>query len=151
MAFTIEVPAKITIEDDTVVQIDIGGSLVWLGETYNPQPGALPVAITSGQSLSSALDLSTSDQRCGRLMALVMPAAWTAATLTFQVSADGTDYFNLYDASGNQYEVDAAASQAIILPPGDFAGFRYLKIRSGTSGTPVVQAADRTITALTAR
>jgi hypothetical protein len=148
---TITIPAKLTIEGNIVTEIDIGGSLVWLGETYIPQPGAIDAIILSGASLTSAIDLSTSDQRCGRLMAIHMPAAWTTASLTFQGSPDGITYQNIYNASGAEYSVAAAASRDIILPPGDFAGFRYLKIRSGTSGTPVTQAADRTLTVLTAR
>lgn len=74
-----------------------------------------------------------------------MPATWTTAALTVLVSDDNVTYRNLYDASGNEYTIQAAASRSIILPPADFAGVQYLKLRSGTSGTPVDQNGDRTL------
>jgi len=83
-----------------------------------------------------------------RLVGIVMPAAWTTANLTFQVSHDNVSFNNLYDRSGTEYVVAAAASRAIIIPPLDFYPFTYLKVRSGTSGTPVAQDAARTITLL---
>lgn len=78
-----------------------------------------------------------------RAAGIQMPAAWTAANLTFQVSYDGVTFANLYDNSGNEYTVTAAASRTILLPLVDFLGIAYLKIRSGTSATPVTQGAAR--------
>jgi hypothetical protein len=100
------------------------------------------VTIASGQSLSPAFDAGA-----GRLAALVMPAAWTAAAITFQGSADGSTYADLYDDQGNEATVQAAASRAIaldVLAP-LVGAFRYLKVRSGTGGAPVNQAAARAI------
>jgi hypothetical protein len=74
-----------------------------------------------------------------------MPAAWTAANLTFQVSHDGTNFFNLYDKDGTEYTVTADASRAIILPLSDWVGIEHLKIRSGTAAAAVNQGAERTI------
>jgi hypothetical protein len=97
--------------------------------------------IASGQSLSAAIDLGTY-----QLARIAFPAAWTAADLTFQVSADGTTYNNLYTAAGTEYTVEADASRDVILTRQDFEAIRYLKIRSGTSGAAVNQAAERTLT-----
>lgn len=97
--------------------------------------------IASGASLSGAATCST-----GRLARIDMPAAWTAASLTFQVSNDGVTYNNLYDASGNEYTVTTAASRGVVVPLVDFLGASFLKIRSGTSGSPVTQGADRVLT-----
>jgi hypothetical protein len=104
-----------------------------------------PVTISNGTSLSAAVDLETTAGIGARLARIDMPAAWTAANLTFQASTDGVTYNNLFDSSGGEYTVTAAANAAIIVPLADFIGIRFLKIRSGTSGTPVNQAADRTL------
>jgi hypothetical protein len=98
----------------------------------------ITVDIASGASLSAAIPLGL-----GRAAGIQMPAAWTAANLTFQASYDGITYANLYDASGTEYTATAAADRLIILPVADFAGIQNIKIRSGTAGTPVNQAAAR--------
>jgi len=77
-----------------------------------------------------------------------MPAAWTTANLTLLVSLDGTTYNPLYDKDGVEVTIAAAASRYIQLFPGDFEGFLYLKLRSGTSGTPVTQAAERVLSVM---
>lgn len=101
----------------------------------------LPVAIASGTNITGDLNLGGL-----RLFGIAMPSAWTAANLTFQVSHDfGTTWNNLYDRYGVEYSVTAAASRFIQLDGADFAGAQYLRVRSGTSGTPVAQGADRTL------
>lgn len=97
--------------------------------------------IENGASLSDAIDCSL-----GRLAHIEMPASWTTANLTLQASdaLDGT-YNNLYDSFGTEYAIIAAASRSIIVPLADFLGVRYLKVRSGTAGTPVNQGAEREI------
>lgn len=99
--------------------------------------------IANGTSLSATVDIGGTT-----LAGIVMPAAWDAANLTFQASHDGTSFNNLYDALGGEKTVTAAASRFIALDPADFAGVRYLKLRSGTSGTPVNQTVNRTVTLL---
>ena len=98
------------------------------------------VTISSGSSLSSAVDLG------GRkLVAIVMPSAWTAASLTFQASVDGVTYYDVYDGS-TERTVAVAASYYSMLAIGDYVGVRYLKVRSGTAASGVNQGADRTLT-----
>lgn len=100
------------------------------------------VTIANGASLSGAIDLE--NFRLGRI---IIPAAWTAANLTFQTSPDDGTYSDLYDAAGYEYTiVVGGASRAIIVPLADFIGIRFLKIRSGTAGVAVNQAADRVLT-----
>jgi hypothetical protein len=94
--------------------------------------------IASGASLSGAVDTGTA-----RLAQINMPAAWSAANLTFQTSDDGVTYRNLYDSSGTEYVVTAAAGRSIILSLADFIAARFLKVRSGTAGVSVNQAAAR--------
>lgn len=104
-------------------------------------PFEATITIATSTTLAAAVKLGT-----GRLFGIVIPATWTAANLTFQASYDGTNYFNLYDDSGTEVTVTAAASRFIMLAnPMAWFGIQYLIIRSGTSGTPVAQAADRII------
>ncbi len=98
--------------------------------------------IANGASLSSVVELGA-----GKLVAIQMPAAWTAAALTFQASIDGTNYFNVYD-NGTERNYTVDASRMLVLQLSDWVGIKYLKIRSGTAGTPVNQGADRTLTLL---
>ncbi len=99
------------------------------------------VTIASGQSLGSAVDLAHA-----ALIRIQMSTAWTTANLTLQTSTDGLIYQDAYDSYGVEYTIVAVAAHNIILPPLDFIGMRYLKLRSGTAGSPVVQTADRTLT-----
>lgn len=71
---------------------------------------------------------------------ILMPSAWTAAALTFQNNES-----ELVDTTGAAVQVTADAGQSIILPMSQWVGVSFLRIRSGTSGTPVAQAADRLI------
>lgn len=97
--------------------------------------------IANGAAITGAIDIGSA-----RLARLATPGAWTAANLTFQTSVDGVTFKNLYDIYGAEYTVVAAADRAILMPLADFVGVRYFKIRSGTSGTSVNQAADRILT-----
>lgn len=100
-----------------------------------------PATIAINASLSDAIHLHNM-----RLFAIQMPAAWDAANLTFQGSADaGTTYYNVYDDNGAEVTIAAAALRFIIFDPARFLGLQRLKIRSGTSGVPVVQTAARSI------
>jgi hypothetical protein len=105
----------------------------------------LTVTILSGASLS---DIIAAGARVP--IGIVMPAAWTAAALTFQVSADGgTTWNNLYDSDGTEVTVIAAAAHYIALDANTFVGINHLKVRSGTSGSPVTQGADRALILVT--
>lgn len=99
--------------------------------------------IASGASLSAAIDLGGAT-----LSGIVVPASWTTANLTFQVSLDGTTWYDLY-ADGAEVSVAATAGKMHRVSIGDWLGWRHVKIRSGTTGAPVNQAADRTLTLAT--
>lgn len=109
-------------------------------EFQNSTPAVIPGTIANGASLSGALVI-TENYPTG----LILPALWTAADLTFQGSADGVNFYNIYDSAGTEVTVKAAASRLVRLTPADWVGLMAIKIRSGTSGTPVAQGADRII------
>ncbi len=98
------------------------------------------MTISSGTAITGEIDLK------GRIpCGIIMPAAWTAATLTFQVSdASGGTYVNMYDGGSEKSET-VDASRYIVMDPAKFLGVPFLKVRSGTAGVPVNQAADRNL------
>lgn len=109
-----------------------------------PPPGVRnqsTTTIANGTSLSGAIDLGAAT-----LFGVQIPSSWTAASLTFQASTDGVTYSNLYDSVGTEIVASVAASQFVVMSiPAQWIGIRFLKIRSGTSGAPVNQGADRTL------
>ena len=98
--------------------------------------------IANGASLSDALELDGHS-----VLRIAMPAAWTAADLTFQISDDaGTTFRNVYWDWGPEMVVDAAAAMTIELSP--FVQLHHIdqiKVRSGTAGTPVNQGDIRLV------
>ena len=86
------------------------------------------------------------------LVGIRMPAVWDAANLTFQVSMDDVTYLDAYSGAGAEHVITAAASVHIWVDPSSFAGYRWLIVRSGTTGTPVDQTTgvdDRLIELIT--
>ncbi len=114
----------------------------------NAQIATITATIASGASLSDAADLGT-----GRLVGLIMPAGWTTASLTFQGSADGSTYFDLYDDATERAisSSSVVASRFLAMPVADWLMVRAIKLRSGSAATPVNQSAERAITLVTAR
>jgi hypothetical protein len=108
--------------------------------------GQLHFKIAAGASLSGAWMVGNRVP-----VRIEMPAAWDAANLTFQTSHDGVTFQNKYDGmgAGAEFTVGAAAARNIDLNPADWIGVRWLKIRSGTAGTPVTQSAARDIYLIT--
>lgn len=106
------------------------------------QPGGVPPTTTfpaTPAALGPAIDVGGA-----RLAAILIPAVWAVAVLTFQASADGVTWNDLYDDQGNEVTCQAVAGKwmgldVLARPVG---AFRFLKLRSGTSASPVNQAAN---------
>ena len=108
--------------------------------------GTVAASIASGAALSGVIDLGTSQRLCR----IILPATWTAAALTFQTSVDGTNFYDLFDVSGNEISYTVTAGKNILIPFSDWIGIRYLKLRSGVTATPVNQGATASFTLVTA-
>lgn len=113
------------------------------------QTEVLSVTIPSGQAQSNAIDLIGNV-----LVALAMPAAWTAAALSFlgAPTFDGT-YLPVYDDAGTEVIVAQAsvvAGRVIVNSTvlEKLASLRFIKLRSGGVGAEVTQGADRVLTLL---
>jgi hypothetical protein len=97
--------------------------------------------IANGTSLSNAVYLGSSD-----LISIIMPSSWTTANITYQFSIDGVNFYDAYNTTAELSSTAAVASRIISINSANYDAGRYIKIRSGTSATPVNQAADRILT-----
>jgi hypothetical protein len=96
--------------------------------------------ILAGQSLSDAFDASGALQ-----LFIVTPAVWTSANVTFQASIDtGTNFFNLFGHLGPEIMLAMGdrLNAMTVVDITDFPKAVFLKLRSGTRNSPVVQAQD---------
>jgi len=109
------------------------------------QPVSTTVTIAAGASLSGAVNLAACTPI--RIIAGAAASGWTTANLTFQVSHDGATYGNFRDQYGTEISATVVtAGDVIQLDGGTFTSMRYIKVRSGTTGTPVNQASDQVVT-----
>lgn len=108
-------------------------------------PTNIAATIAASGSLSSEVDFGI-----GTLVGIAMPAAWTAAALTFQVSTDGGITFNeMTTSAGVAVSFTAAAGQYIAVDPTLWRGVNAIRVRSGTSGAPVAQGVQAILTMVT--
>jgi hypothetical protein len=113
--------------------------------TYQADQTVVAVSIPSGTAIMAAgVDIGGAG-----IVRILMPAAWTAAALTAQVSQDDATYYDLYDATGTEWSATVVAAHAVALDITTFTGIRFIKLRSGTGAAPVAQAATRSLTLVT--
>lgn len=111
------------------------------------------VTIPNGAALSQEIDLAGH-----QLIALHMPALWTAANLTFKGKPKSTNLAatalqDVFNDAGTEVAATATASKYIALTGATLdalLGCERIQVRSGTTGVPVNQGADRVIVAVLA-
>jgi hypothetical protein len=109
----------------------------------------LPLTIPAGSALSAPLQVPANLQA----VRIIMPDAWDAAPITFQLSADGVSWWDLHHvAEGttgmwSPYETgvqSVVANSGVLLPSDAGLNIGWLKFRSGSRSKPVNQSAART-------
>lgn len=109
-----------------------------------------PVTIAINTSVSSAADLGDTV-----LCAVITPAAWTAAAITFEASNDGVAWFPMRTTAGEVTiatgQISATEARYLAVDPNNFRSVRFVRIRSGVSGTFVNQLAARVLTLVAVR
>ena len=95
----------------------------------------LDATILNGQTKSDIINMSGT-----LLKTIILPAAFTGSTLTFEISEDKTNFFPYYNINNMPVTIDVSAGRAYGLGAIDFYSIKYMKIVSGS-----VEAADRTI------
>ena len=95
--------------------------------------------IANGQSLSAEVDIGSKS-----LVGILVPANWTTAGISLQVSPDGgVTWGELTTVAGTPYAIGSLTGGTlayyIAIDPTTLRGAQALKIRSGTQVAPVVQ------------
>lgn len=86
--------------------------------------------VTSGQQTSNeAIDLGK-----GAVVGFLLPAVVTSTAMTILAcdTATGT-FLDVYSRDGTQYSITVAANRAVMIPPADLAGIRFIKIKMGSA------------------
>lgn len=108
------------------------------------------VTIANGASLSGVVELKGL-----RPVALIMPAGWTTAYVTFQTARADANYANAKDSDGSEITTtQLVASQVYPLSQRhqiELMHADYIKVRSGTSGTPTTQSSGDDVVLVTVR
>ena len=134
-------------ESHLPVNIDSNGNLgiqqtVDIASFVPPTP--VTATIAQNGTLSGAVDIGNMTN-----IGLIMPAVWTAAHITFQVSnALAGTYSELVDSTGTEVNIAVSAGVAYTLADADsrlLAPWRFIKIQSGATGATVAQTAARNI------
>jgi hypothetical protein len=101
--------------------------------------------ILNGQSVSNEQDM-----RMWRLIAIEMPAAWTAASLSFKsASASGAEV-PFTDTAGAEVTFTVAASKYVAVSDTNnaYRSLAFTQLVSGTNAAPVAQGANRVVNLL---
>jgi len=76
----------------------------------------------------------------GPVVGLITPAAWTPAVVTVQASADGTNFYDLYDGmTAKELSFNIKTNSYVAIGQSRLLGCTSIKLRSGTSALPVMQ------------
>src|SRR5215510_3803016 len=85
------------------------------------------VTIRAGEAVSTPLDLTSA-----AVTMVIAPAEWTPANITFLVSIDGVNFFDLADAaSGVEISRALRPSTALKIDQSYTRSVNHLKVRSG--------------------
>jgi len=99
-------------------------------------------SIAVGQSTTTAIELNANS-----ILGITTASNVTGSAITFLVSVDGTNYFSLYDDTSTEVALilSASATRAYNLPINTFYPWNHVKIREGTSASPVNQQTNNII------
>ena len=88
--------------------------------------------IAEGESLSDACDLGG-----GKVVRITTPWRWENNQLTFQISSNGTDWFDLW-MFNEEVTLACGKSRGIVIMR-DFPSTAHMKIRAGSAAHPAIQ------------
>jgi hypothetical protein len=106
-------------------------------------PVLMPATIAAGQSISEVVAVP----RGMRLWALALPAEWTESAISYQLSFDGSAFYEPCDSAGAPLVETAPGVGGSAFAVSSYALLRssFVRVRSGSAALPVPQAADRTL------
>lgn len=94
-----------------------------------------PITTFPSFTIASGTDSDAIDLGGTVLCGLFSPASISSTTVSFEVSANGTDFFAAYDNAGVAISYTIAASTYTQIDPAVFAGVRFIKLIFGSSET----------------
>ena len=99
--------------------------------TYKGKPTTRNVTISDAGTTSTSVTFKDHHRPVG----LFIPASFEPTSIAFEVSPNGTDFYDMYKTDGTEYTVTVASSRFIPLPPQDFIGVQELRIVAGSAVT----------------
>lgn len=102
-----------------------------------PAAAMLTATIAAGESLSTAVDLTT-----GTPVAVYIPPTWASAIMTFQVG-DGTFFGDLFDKMADEVSINVEPGTVVQLDQANNKGVLFIKFRSGSRSLPVNQSVQQ--------
>lgn len=113
-------------------------------------PSSTDVVIANGEADSASIDMSDQPPRG---IAVLVPGAWTAADIGFEVSSDDSTWYPLQNDTGGLVKITGITTDAAgyyVAPAGTWAigGWQYMRLNSLDTGdeTAENQGAARTMT-----
>jgi len=103
----------------------------------------LDVTIPAGSSYSTPVPLVNQQP-----VLLMLPASWTGASVTFQVSSDAATWLDLFGDDGTELAACVGPGRSVVLDWPVLAA-SCLRLRSGTAAAPVAQQTDAVVTLAT--
>jgi hypothetical protein len=114
-----------------------------LASANTAPPVLLPATIAAGESLSGIVAVP----KGMRLWALALPARWTESAISYQLSFDGSAFYEPCDSAGAALVETAPGVGGSAFAVSSYALLRssFVRVRSGSAASPVQQVAHRTL------
>ena len=109
-------------------------------ETLMGTPTVIPVWFGGVTGISNIVDISTAKAVVG----LIMPPAWTPAVVTIEGSANGTDFYTMYDGrSSTQLSFTVPPGMLIAINPNRLRCCKAIRLISGSRNVLIPQGEAR--------
>jgi hypothetical protein len=103
-------------------------------------PSVIPLWFGGVTGISNVLDLSG----VAAVVGLIMPSDWTPAVVSIEGSANGTDFYPMYDGMGSiMLTFSVPPGSIIAIRPDRLRCCRAIRLLSGFRGALVPQATPR--------
>jgi hypothetical protein len=106
-----------------------------------PQISTLNATINANEAYTNVVDLTASF-----VVGLIMPDDWDNAVASIVVSADGDNYYDLFDPRGGEFTFNVIKGAMIFVDHEVFLMAKYMKLRSGTRDNEIPQSVLRRFT-----
>src|SRR4029077_13589951 len=100
-----------------------------------PKPTVLPLWFGGQTGISNVLDISTATAVVG----VIMPSAWTPAVVSIEGSANGTDFYPIYDGTaGTELRFNVGPGTMVASNPNRLRCCMAIRLRSGGHDQPPI-------------